>query len=82
MAQWAKNSPAVQEMQIEFLGQENPLEEEMETDSSIFARRIPWTEESDGLQSRGSQSWPQLKQVRKEALFKYLLGIRTWSDHL
>ena len=55
MAQWAKNPPATQEMKVRFLGQENPLEEEMETDSSILAWRIPWTEDSGGLQSRGSQ---------------------------
>ena len=45
----------MQKMQVQFLGQENPLEEEMETDPSILARRIPCTEESGGLQSTGSQ---------------------------
>ena len=42
------------------LGQEDSLEEEMATHSSIPAWRIPWTEEPGGLQSRGSQSWTQL----------------------
>ena len=37
------------------LGQEDPLEEGMATDSSILAWRIPWTEEPGGLQSMGSQ---------------------------
>ena len=37
------------------LGQEDPLEKEMATHSSILAGRIPWTEEPDGLQSLGSQ---------------------------
>ena len=37
------------------LDQEDPLEEEMATHSSILAWRIPWTEESGGLQSTGSQ---------------------------
>ena len=37
------------------LGQEDPLEEGMETHSSILAWRIPWTEEPGGLQSMGSQ---------------------------
>ena len=37
------------------LGQENPLEKEMATHSSILAWRIPWTEEPGGLQSTGSQ---------------------------
>ena len=36
-------------------GQEDPLEKEMPTHSSIPARRIPWTEEPGGLQSTGSQ---------------------------
>ena len=44
-----------QEMQIRFLGQEDPLEEGMATHSRILAWRIPWTEESGGLQSTGSQ---------------------------
>ena len=37
------------------LGQEDPLEKEMATHSSILAWRIPWTEEPGGLQSTGSQ---------------------------
>ena len=37
------------------LGWEDPLEESMETHSNILAGRIPWTEESGGLQSMGSQ---------------------------
>ena len=37
------------------LGQEDPLEEEMTTYSTIFAWRIPWTEETGGLQSLGLQ---------------------------
>ena len=37
------------------LGQEDPLEEEMAARSSILARKIPWTEEPSGLQSKGSQ---------------------------
>ena len=40
-----KNPPAVQEMQILSLGQEDPLEKEMATDSNILAWEIPWTEE-------------------------------------
>ena len=38
-------------MQVQFLGQKNPLEEEMATHSSILAWRIPWTEEPGTLQS-------------------------------
>ena len=42
-------------MQIRSLGQEDPLEKGMATQSSILAWRIPWTEEPGGLQSTGSQ---------------------------
>ena len=52
-----KKLPAMQETQVQSLGQENPLEEETATHSSILARRIPWTEEPGGLQSMGSQSF-------------------------
>ena len=38
------------------MGQEDPLEEGLTTHSSIFAWRIPWTEEPGGLESRGLQS--------------------------
>ena len=50
-----KNPPAKQEMQVQSLGQEDPLEEGMATCSSILAWRIPWTEDPSGLQSIGSQ---------------------------
>ena len=45
----------MQEMQVQSLGQEGPLEKEMETHSSILAWRIPWTEEPGGIQSTGLQ---------------------------
>ena len=44
MAQLVKNPPAMQETSVRFLGQEDPLEKEMATHSSILAWRIPWTE--------------------------------------
>ena len=44
----------MQETRVQSLGQEDPLEKEMATHSSIFAWRIPWTEEPGGLQSMGS----------------------------
>jgi len=50
-----KNPPAMQETQVQSLGQEDPLEEEMATHSSILARKIPWTEEPGGLWSIESQ---------------------------
>ena len=51
MAQTVKNLPTMLETRVLSLGREDPLEEEMATHSSIFAWRIPWTEEPDGLQS-------------------------------
>ena len=50
-----KNPPTMQEMQVQSLGREDPLEEEMATHSNILAWRIPWTEETGGLQFTGSQ---------------------------
>ena len=58
-----KNPPANAgdiETWVQSLGWEDPLEEGMTTHSSILIWRIPWTEEPDGLQSIGSQSWTQL----------------------
>ena len=55
VAQRIKNLPITQETQVPSLGQEEPLEKEMATHSSILAWRIPWTEEAAGLQSVGSQ---------------------------
>ena len=55
VTQLVKNLPAMQQTQVQFLGWENPLEKETATHSSIFAWRIPWTEEPGGLQSMGSQ---------------------------
>ena len=55
MAQTVKNLHAKQEMQAQYLGREDPLEEGMATHSSILAWRIPWTEEPGGLQSVGWQ---------------------------
>ena len=45
----------MQEMQVQSLGQEDPLEEEMATRSSVLAWEIPWTEEPGGLLSMGLQ---------------------------
>ena len=50
-----KNPTAKQEIWVQFLSQEDPLEKEMATHSSILARRIPWTEEPGGLPSVVSQ---------------------------
>ena len=50
-----KNPPAIQERLVQSLGKKNPLEKKMATHSSILTWKIPWTEESGGLQSMGLQ---------------------------
>ena len=50
-----KSLPAMRETQVRSLGQEDPMEKEMATHSSILAWKIPWTEEPGGLQSMRSQ---------------------------
>ena len=73
-----KNLPAVQETQVQSLGQEDPLEKAMETHSSFFAWKIPWTEEPDGLQAMGLQESDMTQQLNhhhigyiKENIFIY-----------
>ena len=55
VAQMVKNLPAMQEIWVQLLGREDPLEKGMATHCSILVWRIPWTEEPDGLQTMGSQ---------------------------
>ena len=56
IAQLIKNPPAIWETSVQSLGQEDPLEEEMVTHSSILVWEVPWTEEPGGLQATGSPS--------------------------
>ena len=53
IAQSVKNLPAMQETQVQLLGQEDPLEKEMAIDSSILAWEISWTDEPGRLKSMG-----------------------------
>ena len=55
VAQMVKRLPAMWETWVQSLGQEDPLEKEMATHSSILAWRIQWTEEPGTLQSTGLQ---------------------------
>ena len=62
MGQWAslvaqivENLPAIQETQVQSLGQEDPLEKGTADHSRFLAWIIPWTEKPGGLQSIGSQ---------------------------
>ena len=55
MAEAVRNLSGIQEIQVQSLGQEDPLEKGMATHSSILAWRIPWTEKTGRLQSKGLQ---------------------------
>ena len=55
MAQMVKHLPTTRETRVQSLGQEDLLEEEMATHSSILAWKVPWTEKPGSLQSMGSQ---------------------------
>ena len=56
-----KNLPAKHKVQVQSLGQEDPLEKEVAIQSSILAWEIPWTEEPGRLQSmRLQKSWTEL----------------------
>ena len=55
VAQTVKGLPAMWEIQVQSLGWDDPLEEDMVTHSSILTWKIPWTEEPGGPQSMGSE---------------------------
>ena len=59
----------MRETWVQFLGQEDPLEKEMATHSSILAWKTPWTEKPDRLQSVGSQSQTRLSNFTFSFLF-------------
>ena len=62
-----KSLPAVQATQVQSLAWEDPLEKEMATHSSIFAWKIPWTEEPGRLQSMGLLIfWGKKKSLQNE----------------
>ena len=66
IAQSVKNLPAMQESSVRFLSQEDPLEKEVATHSSILAQRIPWTDEPGRLQSMGSQESDTTEPLKRE----------------
>ena len=62
VAQLVKNPPAMQETWVRSLGQEDPLEKEVEksTHSSALAWKIPWTEKPGRLKSKSMEHWERL----------------------
>ena len=66
--------PAMRETRVQSLGQEDPLEKEMATHSSILACKIPWTEEPGGLQQNTPHKlWKMLKEMGIPDLLTCLL---------
>ena len=63
VAQMVGCLPAMQETQVQSLGQEDPMEKGMATHSSILAWRIPWTEEPGRLQFMGCKESDRTEQV-------------------
>ena len=72
MAQRLKCLPAMWETRVQSLGQEDPLEKEMATHSSILAWRIPWTEEPGRVQSMGSQRVRHNRATKLSLSLSYL----------
>ena len=70
MVQTVKNLPAMQETQVRFLGQEDPLEKGVATHSSILAWEISWTEEPSELQSVALQSQTLLNDYQFQFIYK------------
>ena len=69
VTQMVKSLPATQETRVQSLGQEDPLEEGMATQSNILAWRIPWTEKPGRLQSMGSRSQTRLKSLSTQVIY-------------
>ena len=80
MVKKKKNLPAMQEMWVQSLGREDPLEKGMATHSSILSWRIPWTEKAGRLQSLGSQRVGQdlvteQQEVSKDKITEFKLKL-------
>ena len=79
MTQTIKHLPAKQETQVQPLGQEDPLEKEMATHSSILAWKIPWIQEPGRLQSMGlqdSDTTEQLHFLYKSIFFQETTNVK------
>ena len=64
----------MQEIQVRSLGQENTLEKEMASHSSILAWEILWKEKPGGLQSVGSQEWDMIEWLNKKTDSDFLIA--------
>ena len=66
LAQMVKNLPTMQETQVQSLGQEDLLEKEMATHSSILTWKIPWTEDRDIVQEAEIKTIPKKKKSKRQ----------------
>ena len=66
MTQMVKNLPAMQEAWVRSMGQEDPLEKGLATHSSILEWKIPWTDDTGGLQSMGSKRVLTVLPIRSQ----------------
>ena len=73
MVQRLKHLPAMWKTWVRSLGQEDPLEKEMASHSSILAWRIPWMEELGGLQSTGCNESDTNEQLHFHFHFRLVL---------
>ena len=80
-AKTVKHLPTVRDTWAWSLGWEDPLEKEMATHSSTLAWKIPWMEETGGLQSMGSQSWTWLNDFTWNSGKGTQKGICAWEPH-
>ena len=80
MVQRLKRLPAMWETWVRSLGQEDPLEKEMATHSSILAWRIPWMEELGGLQSTGCKESDMTERLHFLSVYFYVSFLSfTWK---
>ena len=78
MVQMVKRLPTMRQTRVQSLGQEDSLEKEMATHSSILAWKIPWTEKPGGLQSMGSQSQTRLSDFT----FHFSIDFNDWLKNV
>ena len=78
MSQVGKRLPAMRETRVQSLGQEDLLERQMATHSSVLAWTIPWREKPGGLQSVGSQSQTRLSNFTFFSFFPH--SQRLWHS--
>ena len=82
MVQRLKHLPAMWEIWVRSLGQEDPLEKEMATHSSILAWRILWTEELGGLQSMSRKESDTTKRLHFHSAFFFFYFILLYNTVL